>query len=329
MINREIHKGFFELKEKIEIDRDQLTNLLKGLFKNITLNELSSIIVNKYTACIEYGKLINGERINTQMSLLFNPHRLDTPTGKDKRTIFNSLTQQNIISGIARVGLVKGIDSKRGLLNIIELGFNGITYIQDFLPYVARDLCKRYNVISTSKILDPCAGWGGRMIGTSVVCNNYEAFEPSTKTYEGLLKLFEFIHSMNPEFNAIVHCLPFEDSKLKKDSFDFALTSPPYYDTERYSDEETNSLNRYKNFDEWCNGFYFPLIKKTMYYLKPNGTFILNIGNRKYPLTEIMMNAFKNKYKITELNERYISNTASFGKGKNKGETFYELKHIN
>lgn len=329
MIKKTIYKGFFETLEIQEIDRKQFANLLTGLFQNITLNEFVQLITNKYKSCIEYGKLINGERINSQMSLLFNPHRLDTHTNSSKKTIFNSLNQPNIISAIARVGLHKGIDTPRGLLNIIEIGFNGISYIQDFLPYVARDLLKQYNMNSNSLILDPCGGWGGRMIGISIISNNYEAFEPCIKTYEGLIKLSEFISTMNKNFKAKIHCLPFEDSKLKKGSYDLALTSPPYYNTEHYSDEITNSCNRYTTFEKWCDGFYLPLIQKTMFYLKPNGVFILNIGNRKYPLTEVMMNAFANKYQIKELTKRYITNSPSGGKEKDKGEIFYELKHIN
>ena len=89
-------------------------------------------------------------------------------------------------------------------------------------------------------------------------------------------------------------------AKIKKESFDFAITSPPYYDTEHYSEENTNSLNRYKDFDEWCKCFYIPLIRKTMFGLKDGSVFILNIGSRKYPLNQVLLDTFSRRYKITK-----------------------------
>ena len=44
---------------------------------------------------------------------------------------------------------------------------------------------------------------------------------------------------------------------------------------EIYSDEETNSCNRYKDFDSWCSGFYIPMVEKAcevskVFILKPS-----------------------------------------------------------
>ena len=51
------------------------------------------------------------------------------------------------------------------------------------------------------------------MIGASVVSNSYTCFEPSTKTYAGLLRLLEFIQSFNSDFCADIHNVPFEDAE--------------------------------------------------------------------------------------------------------------------
>jgi hypothetical protein len=181
-----------------------------------------------------------------------------------------------------------------------------------------------YNLNKNSKVLDPCAGWGGRMIGISVVSNTYHCFEPSTLTFKGLNKLYEFIRKINPEFECNVENKPFEDSVLKENYYDFAITSPPYYDTEIYSDEETNSLNRYKNFESWKDYFYLPLIENTMSSLKETGTFILNIGSRVYPLNEILLSTFNKKYKINKIGN-YLSGSSGLGK-KGEGEMFYEIR---
>ena len=38
--------------------------------------------------------------------------------------------------------------------------------------------------------------------------------------------------------------------KLKEKRFDMCLTSPPYYDLEVYSHEETQSIQKFKSYDE-------------------------------------------------------------------------------
>ena len=42
---------------------------------------------------------------------------------------------------------------------------------------------------------------------------------------------------------------------LKK-SLDLCFTSPPYFDTEKYSDEDTQSYKKFPTEDGWVNGFF-------------------------------------------------------------------------
>ncbi len=310
-----------ELGLQKKIDRTQLANYLEKILKDISLTDFAKLFINEFEATIDYYKLSNGGKSGQKITLLFNPHRLDTRSGGYKTTIFSALKEnKNFIDGITRVLFLQ----KYNLYSSLALSPNHTQMAHDFPPHVMRDYCKQFTLTKNSKILDPCAGWGGRMIGASIVCNNYTCFDPATKTYNGLIKLYRWLNGFNNNFNASIYKLPFEDSKLKKESFDFALTSPPYYNTEKYSDEETNSLNRYKTFENWTNGFYIPLIKKTMRALKHNCTFILNIGSRKYPLNQILLDNFSSIYEITKLHGK-LSSTNGLGK-KGEGETFYAIK---
>ena len=112
--------------------------------------------------------------------------------------------------------------------------------------------------------------------------------------------------------------MPYEDFQTDE-KFDIALTSPPYYDTEKYSEEMTNSLNRYSTFDTWIDGFYRPLILDTINRLKDNASFILNVGDRKYPLSDTL-------FKICEENGLYVERITDYlsGNGENK-EKFYRI----
>lgn len=313
-----------EYTPKQAIDRNSLYPILFDLLQTMTLNDFVRTFTNEFRETIEYVNLRDGKNTCQNTSLLFNPHRLNTRSKNSAMSVFEAVKTESFVSGLARAILFdKQYDKNKDyLLNSFRLGINGVQYINEFQPYVARDLCKKYLLDKNSRVLDPCAGWGGRMIGVSAVCGDYTCFEPARETFKGLIKLYDFILRIDHDFIAVLNNLPFEDAKLKNDFFDFALTSPPYYDTELYTDEETNSLNRYKSFEGWCAGFYVPMIQKTMDALKPGCTFVLNIGSRNYPLSDVLKRNFQ-KYKIEKL-EDYLSGAQGLGK-TGEGETFYAI----
>jgi len=138
----------------------------------------------------------------------------------------------------------------------------------------------------------------------------------------GLNKLSEFINRFRPNFKSSINCECYEDPHSDELLYDFAITSPPYYDTEEYSTEKTNSFNRYKTFDDWVDNFYLKMIMKTMDSLKDDGVFILNIGSRKYPLNSILIENFGSTYKIEKDSKQSLAGKSGLGKS-GEGETFY------
>jgi len=327
IVQSNLFGGAYILKQKIT--RDKLEDVLFNKLHGINLQQLINIITNEFDETIAYLALRNGAKTCQKTSLLFNPHRLSTRTSNSKLSILEALSNKEFYSGLSRAILFdqkKRMNSGIGkdlLYLVIRLGINGVQYINEFPPHVARDLYKEYYLDSTSRILDPCAGWGGRMIGASVVSNYYDCYEPCSETYEGLLNLSKFINQIDSYFKANIYKIPFEDAELESNYYDFALTSPPYYDTEVYTSESTNSFNRYNTFDKWCNSFYIPLIAKTMNALKPGKSFILNIGSRNYPLNKVLLNNFSNEYQINKIKTR-LSGTTGLGKS-GEGESFYEI----
>lgn len=309
---------------KQPMDRNKLTEQLKTVLSSYKLDDIVRLMTNEFDEIIGYAGLTNGENRCQKMSLLFNPHRLDTRTKSSKVSIFQALKSESFISGLSRASIWKNNKVSELFYQVIQLGINGVQYVNEFPPHIARDICLEYQVNATSKVLDPCAGWGGRMIGVSVVANNYDCYEPCGMTYNGLVNLFNFIHNLDNSFNANIYNKPFEDALLQNNYYDFAMTSPPYYDTEIYSDEDSNSLNRYNSFDNWCTGFYIPMIEKTMHALKNGGVFVLNIGSRNYPLNDILLSNFGDKYSI-EKRGNYLSGSGGLGK-EGEGEMFYAIR---
>jgi DNA polymerase I-like protein with 3'-5' exonuclease and polymerase domains len=318
-----------EIASTPDIDRETLAHGLYAQLKDITLEEFARHFITPVDAMLEYASLCVGERTGQRISLLFNPHRLDTGTKRFPISLYKALQDPRFVNGLARVILWRKKKEPLASLfyNAIGTGTQGTSYVQEFPPHVARDLALDYGLSKSSRILDPCAGWGGRMLGFSAVVNSYTACEPSSRTYAGLVKLLAFIKSFRGEFEATLYESPFEDVDLPSEQFDFAFTSPPYYDTEFYAPgESTNSFNRYASFDDWCLGFYAPLIHRTMAALKPEAAFVINIGSRLYPMNDKLMSISEGLYKVERQKDR-LSTSNGLGK-KGEGETFYEVRRL-
>lgn len=298
--------------------RETLLESLKMNLKTLTLDEFATLFITRTEAIEDFYKLCHDVKAGNTISLLFNPHRLSTDTEKDDLSVYESLQDDNKLNGLARLylyNLEHGVN--KPFYSAIQRGYQNIQYVNEFPPFVARQIINRYKTKDTVNVLDPCAGWGGRMIGAASIPNvTYTACDPSTKTWEGLQKLGEWLKVLQPSFNYHVYKLPYEDFKTEL-LYDIALTSPPYYNTEHYSDEETNSLNRYKTFESWVDGFYKPMILNTMNRLVDDGVFILNIGDRKYPLSEELQ-------KICNDNGLYCERITDYLSGNGDGkEKFY------
>ena len=131
--------------------------------------------------------------------------------------------------------------------------------------------------LGAKRVLDPCAGWGGRMLGSVAAGAEYIAFEPNTETYESLLKLIKFL-GIEDKVRII------KDSALEMDKydigeFDLILTSPPYFDLEVYSHEDTQSIKGCDTYSIWVNNFLKPLIELSISHMKVDGWSCWNVHN--------------------------------------------------
>ena len=153
----------------------------------------------------------------------------------------------------------------------------------DFPPMKARDIFLNY--YKGGRVLDPCHGWGGRLVGAMLAdVDEYVGVDPSPDAHAGVSKIYEAFKEYQGTKVTIIQ-KPFEDCEWKDGEFDFALTCPPYFDTEKYSGEDT-STKRYPKFEQWCKSFYEPLIANTMNALKDDGVFALIVGSQLYPLSD-------------------------------------------
>jgi hypothetical protein len=128
----------------------------------------------------------------------------------------------------------------------------GLTKNTMYRPHMAKSVAQHYN---SKIVLDPCAGWGGRLLGTVAAGARYIGYEPNVETYTNLTRLVKFLEI---EDRVVLYNLPAE--KMGNHTYDTVLTSPPYFNLEVYGDGDGQSENYYKTYGEWRDLWLRPLI---------------------------------------------------------------------
>lgn len=310
---------------KAEIIEDVKASFVK--YENV--EEYVKNIMNVAKAKHQYNRLCGGYQDGYNISLLFNPHRLDTPTLKSM-SIFQAINEnENYRKAFSKylVNVQNKVVTENEYYKFIGIGSGGVQYVNEFPPYLARDIYKKY-IKNGDKILDPCSGWGGRTLGLSSL--QYEDIEyitsdPSVKTYSGLLKLKSFLKlGENFKYN---NC-GFEDLEVKENYFDFCFTSPPYFDTERYSQDEKQSFKKNSNYEEWKINFLYVMLDKIFFALKKDKKCLLNVGKVRYPIDDDIIKYLKdNKKPYRKINDFKIGGAGIGARTDEdgKGEPFIEF----
>lgn len=178
--------------------------------------------------------------------------------------------------------------------------------VSNFRPTVAKYIYNNYG--NKGKVWDMSCGFGGRLLGfLASNCQKYIGTEPSKKTYKGLNELRNDFDYVNKEVE--LYKIGSEEFFVKED-IDLAFTSPPYFDTEKYSNEKTQSYIKYPTKDEWVNGFLKKTIDNVYQSLKVGGYFIINISKE---FEESVIN-LSNKFTLEDRLKLVLSSIS--GKGK-------------
>ena len=122
-------------------------------------------------------------------------------------------------------------------------------------------------------------GWGGRLVGACALdIPNYIGIDSNSNLREPYNKMTEFLKK-NSKTNVKLYfqdALTVDYSKL---NYDLVLTSPPYYNIEKYG---THGNDKNKTKEQWEKEFYIPIFERTFKYLKKGGYYCLNIPKEVY-----------------------------------------------
>ena len=262
---------------------------IDNIIKKIQNYDLSKILINNNT-------IFRNNCSNVGVNYLKSHHKSYWNSSyKGKLTPVEAWRDDKIMKKIIeyRIGINNSNEIFDFSLHQLIRGLSARRYtISFFKPLVASAIYKYFlgNIISPV-VIDPCAGFGGRMIGFKAIYpkGTYIGIEPNIETYNELVKL-----SKNFTNIKLYNCKLEDYTDSKK--CDLTFTSIPYFDLETYS----NSI-KYKNINNWQNTFIEEL--KTSY-----NNLIINL-----PIElEYLFSDFNyNKYFLQ-------NNTSHFDKNKNK-----------
>jgi hypothetical protein len=139
----------------------------------------------------------------------------------------------------------------------------------------------------SEKLCDFSAGWGDRLSGAcaSETVTHYVGIDPRKENHPLYKQQAEFYQKHTTFFEnptkVDLHQSPAEDFDYSdyQDYFDLVFTSPPYFNVERYGDDDTQSWIRYESINAWNEYFLHKTLEKIIPTLKKGGKMAINIAD--------------------------------------------------
>ena len=217
------------------------------------------------------------------------PHWVEVQCGSSKMPPMGYFNDDTMLKGIIRKTWIWQLNYGRNRFTenrfrqCLKL-YQGSQGVSNFRPTAAKVI---YEKFGGETIWDMSCGWGGRLLGFLASSNtkHYIGTEPSSKTYDGLMEMKKDFSYLGKQVD--IYKLGSEVYVPEKESLDLCFTSPPYFDTEKYSEELTQSYKKFPSEDKWVDGFLRKTIDNCCYGLKKNGYMLINIANTpKYKFIE-------------------------------------------
>ena len=217
-------------------------------------------------------------------------------------------------SGKSPLALFEDPDSLRKVLSLIldsndipnasklrsGLRFWKRSGVYNFRPSAAKALVDKY-CPQGGTVMDPCAGYGGRLLGTILSGAKYIGCDPNVPTVVALRELHTWVASYIPTVSDKVEIYQEQAEDLEFPiGVDVILTSPPYWKREVYSEDGPQSATRYPVYEDWLHHFWRVVLTKAVASLRTGGWVLLNVddftlGGVQYNLiadTKLIMQGF-------------------------------------
>ena len=168
--------------------------------------------------------------------------------------------------------------------NVFECFRINLGSVVMFKATTAKYLYKKYKATS---VLDPTAGWGGRMLGAWSLGIDYTGCDTNVEMIPAYDNMIQFLNAETGFDNALFavdngaklnmiwqSCLDVDFSNL---DYDFVLTSPPYVNLELYE-----HMTPWEKDEDFYKNFFIPLWQKCVDNIKKGGHVCFNISPKMY-----------------------------------------------
>ena len=253
------------------------------------------------------------------------PHWNTVRCGGDKKSVLEHWNDDKELYTLIRKTVDYEIKHNKGIFTINRLRQNAKVYcskqsVSNFRPSVAKYIYNTYG--NKGVVWDMSSGFGGRLLGfLASDCKKYIGTDPSTPTYNGLLEMKKDYEYVGKDIELL--CQGSETYVPEENSLDLCFTSPPYFDTEKYTDEETQSYKKFPKTDLWLDGFLKKTIENCYIGLKDDGYLIINIANTKsYKTVEDDLLRVADEVGFECTNLLYLTLSSISGKGIKREPTF-------
>ena len=207
--------------------------------------------------------------------------------------------------------------------------------VQNFKPQNARAIVEHLCPVLWGNVYDYSCGYGGRLlgIGSSNMKYNYIGVEPNTDTVKYLNFFNDCIEEAVGVKGTIIQSV---SEEYQPEDIDLAFSSPPYFNLEKYSDEDTQCMVRYKTLDEWFDGYVTPTIQRIHRGLNREGLFATNIADyktygQKEPVEVVqrwIKTAEKNGFKYQGMIKMMVNTRPGVGNQKLAGREEFEGVYV-
>jgi len=278
LFNKLNNKGIIHIELKMNFSHEQKVEMAKRI-KPLTI----AAVAKDYARLSQLGDCIpDGSRAGNNVVDYFTMlPRLHT-RGKMNLNFFEFVEQldeykkKHYVANLFRYyHEVRDKNGKKDEFSIIKEVYNlAIGCIHIFKPTAAMQIYRRY---APRRVLDPTAGWGGRMVA-ACACNleAYIGIDLNISLIQHYKEMQKWLEGVSTTQTQMHWCsaLSVDYSAL---DYDMVLTSPPYYNIERYEHSAEYSSKREMN-----EKFYMPLFEATWKHLKIGGAYCLNVNKEIY-----------------------------------------------
>ena len=207
--------------------------------------------------------------------------------------------------------------------------------VTNFKAQNAKAIVEHLCPVLWGRVYDYSCGYGGRLlgIGSSNFKYDYIGVEPNTETFNYLNYLNEIITEATGVKGKIVQSV---SEEYKPEDIDLAFSSPPYFNLEKYSNEKTQCMVKYKTEDEWFEGYVIPTMENIYRGLNREGIFATNIADYKsydrkepYEVTERwIQNAERIGFKLQSTIKMLLTTRPGVGNDRKQGREKWEGVYV-